>query len=79
MARHVPVEPGPQVDGRELIGGVVCNPRPLPERADWPEAFWLAHHRTDWLVNLETPSSLPLEQRVAALAAGTEAAAVLPV
>jgi hypothetical protein len=75
MAPHIAVETGAEVDGRALRDGVIFTQLDLRPREDWPEAYLLGHRHTDRVVNLETPSSLPLERRVAAQADAVRALA----
>lgn len=44
-------------------------------RPDWPEAFWLVAHHTGRCYTMETPSALPLADRVAAQRAAVLAVA----
>ena len=43
------------------------------KRLDWPEAFYLVHHKSPLSYTLEAPSDFPLATRVQALAAGVQA------
>ena len=62
-----PIDPSPLIEGREARGGII---RPLLnplEREKWPESIYLQVHHTRLSYTIETPSSLPLATRVAAL------------
>jgi murein tripeptide amidase MpaA len=63
--RPSPIDLSPLIEGREARGGVI-SPAVDPEgREKWPEAIYLQVNHTRLTYTLETPSSLPLEQRVA--------------
>jgi murein peptide amidase A len=68
-----PIDPSPEIEGREAKNGIICANRYLKERPDWPEAFYLIHHKTRLSYTLETPSDFPLLTRVNGLAAGVRA------
>jgi hypothetical protein len=68
-----PIDPSPLIEGREAKNGIICANRYLIERPDWPEAFYLIHHKTRLSYTLETPSDFPLLTRVNGLAAGVRA------
>lgn len=68
-----PIDPSLEIEGREAKGGIICANRYLVERPDWPEAFYLIHHKSPISYTLEAPSDFPLLTRVNALAAGTRA------
>jgi hypothetical protein len=73
-----PIDPSPEIDGREAAGGII-RPRLDPAtRPEWPEAFYLGMHKTRLGHTLEAPSDFPLAVRVAALVAGTRAALAAP-
>ena len=69
-----PVDLSPVIEGREARGGVICANADLHKRMDWPEAFYLIHHKTRLNYTLESPSDFPLATRVNALTAGVWAA-----
>jgi len=68
-----PIDPSPLIEGREARNGIICANRYLVERPDWPEAFYLIHHKTRLSYTLEAPSDFPLMIRANALAAGVRA------
>ena len=68
-SRVCPIDMSPEIEGRESKGGII---RPLldpPSREKWPESIYLQVNHTRLSYTIETPSSLPLETRVAALQA----------
>ncbi|MCI0747090.1 MAG: M14 family metallocarboxypeptidase [Verrucomicrobia subdivision 3 bacterium] len=69
-----PIDMSELIEGREACGGVICANRYLGTRPDWPEAFYLIHHKTRLSYTLEGPSDFPLLTRVNALATGARAA-----
>jgi predicted deacylase len=74
VSKVCPIDPSPLIEGREAKGGVI---RPLLnplEREKWPESIYLQVNHTRLSYTIETPSSLPLDTRVAALRAALEAA-----
>ncbi|MEM1058831.1 MAG: M14 family metallocarboxypeptidase [Verrucomicrobiota bacterium] len=81
MAQQVPIEEASEIDEFPADHGVISRESldldELFQRPDWPEAFYLTRHHTGACYTLETPSSLPLEQRVAAQVAAVKAAASL--
>jgi hypothetical protein len=66
-ARILPVDLSPVIDGREAHGGIIRPPGEPSERPKWPEAIYLRAHHTRLAYTVETPSQLPLAQRIAAL------------
>jgi hypothetical protein len=68
-----PIDDATTIDGREAANGIICANRYLIERPDWPEAFYLIHHKTRLSYTLEGPSDFPLLTRVNALAVGVRA------
>lgn len=68
-----PIDDSATIDGRDAQNGIICANRYLIERPDWPEAFYLIHHKTRMSYTLEGPSDFPLLTRVNALAAGVRA------
>src|SRR5204863_5755308 len=62
-----PIDLSPEIEGRTAQGGVICANPDLPRRPDWPEAFYLIHHKTRLSYTLEAPSDFPLSARVSAL------------
>ncbi len=68
-----PIDPAAIIDGRPAAGGII-RPNPDPARRElWPEAIYLHVHHTRVGYTLETPSLLPLAQRVAAHVAAVTA------
>jgi predicted deacylase len=72
-AKVCPIDLSPLIEGREAQGGIVRPRVNLAERPQWPEAFYLAAHKTRHSYTLESPSDFPLPMRVAALVAAVEA------
>jgi predicted deacylase len=68
-ATHCPIEMSPIIDGREAHGGVIRTAGDLLSREKWPEAIYLRANHTSLAYTVETPSSLQLGRRVAALKA----------
>jgi hypothetical protein len=63
---HGPVENAGVIDGRPVAEPGIIRPVSDPLlRETWPEAIYLRHHHGALDYTLETPSALPLEQRVA--------------
>lgn len=66
-ARHCPIENAAIIDGRESAAPGIIRPVSDPLLRDqWPEAIYLRHGRTTLSYTFESPTQLPLEQRVAA-------------
>jgi murein peptide amidase A len=65
LARHVPIELATEIDGFPAHRGIIRR-ESLPDRPDWPEALYLAHHLCRHGYTLETPSAAPLAHRVCA-------------
>jgi hypothetical protein len=74
VAKRCLIEPSEMIDGREARAGIVRPEHDPATRDLWPEAIYLRKHHTTLAYTIESPSSLPLEQRIhahcAALAAG---------
>jgi hypothetical protein len=68
-ARHCPIDMSPKIDEREAHGGIIRPVGDPLERENWPEAVYLRANHTRLAYTIETPSSLPLAQRVATLRA----------
>ncbi len=69
-----PIDHSPLIEGREAKGGII---RPILdpfEREKWPESIYLQVHHTRLSYTIETPSSLPLDTRIAALGGALKAA-----
>ncbi len=69
-----PIELAEQIDGRPASGGIIRPEGDPTQREVWPESIYLHAHHTRHSYGLETPSGLPLEQRIATLCAAIEAA-----
>lgn len=69
-----PIDLAELIDGRAAEGGLIRPNLDPAVRPDWPEALYLRAHHTSLSYTLETPSSLPLEQRVQALAIAVKTA-----
>ncbi|HKQ40277.1 MAG TPA: M14 family metallocarboxypeptidase [Verrucomicrobiae bacterium] len=69
-----PIDLSPVIEGRAAKDGIICANPDLPKRKDWPEAFYLIHHKTPLSYTLEAPSDFPLVTRVQALCRGVGAA-----
>jgi predicted deacylase len=75
VAAVCPIEPATVIDGHPIdVPGIIRPERDPRLRADWPEAIYLRAHHTMQTYTLESPSALPLPQRIAALRAAVEAA-----
>ncbi|MEO7411996.1 MAG: M14 family metallocarboxypeptidase [Opitutaceae bacterium] len=62
-----PIDQNQTIDGREVSAPGIIRPVSDPlERETWPEAIYLRAHHTTLGYTLESPSALPLPQRVAA-------------
>ncbi|PTY00742.1 succinylglutamate desuccinylase [Verrucomicrobia bacterium LW23] len=75
MARHLPIELAATIDDFPASQGVILRTEAHRHqmRDDWPEALYLSYHHADMGYTTETPSPLPLEQRVAAQVAAVRA------
>ncbi len=72
---HGPVETATVIDGRESAEPGIIRPVNDPLLRDtWPEAIYLRHHHGPLDYTLETPSVLPLAQRIATQRAVVRAA-----
>ncbi len=72
---HAPIESATIIDGREAAEPGIIRPISDPLLRDtWPEAIYLSRHHGPLDYTLETPSGLPLEQRIAAQRAVVRAA-----
>jgi protein MpaA len=70
-----PIEQATLIDGRPVTEPGIIRPDPDPElRELWPESIYLRTHHTRLGYTLETPSALPLEQRIAAHCTAVETA-----
>lgn len=69
-----PIDAAAQIDGRPAHGGII-RPEIDPEKRElWSEAVYLRAHHAPLVYTLETPSSFPMEKRVAAHCAAIETA-----
>lgn len=74
-ARHCPIETAAIIDGREAAAPGIIRPVNDPLlREQWPEAIYLRHRHTTLGYTFESPTRLPLEQRVAAHCGAVHAA-----
>ncbi|HEX2860778.1 MAG TPA: M14 family metallocarboxypeptidase, partial [Lacunisphaera sp.] len=72
---HVGIESGAVIDGRDSFEPGIIRPVSDPLlRETWPEAIYLRHHHCSLDYTTETPSRLPLEQRVVVHCAAIRAA-----
>jgi murein peptide amidase A len=75
VTRVCPLETATVIDGRAIDAPGIIRPLVDPQLRDArPEAIYLRAHHTSLGYTLETPSSLPLAQRIAAHGAAIEAA-----
>jgi hypothetical protein len=75
VSRVCPIETATVIDGREIAERGIIRPASDPLLRDlWPESIYLRAHHTLLGYTLETPSSFPLAQRIAAHAAAIETA-----
>lgn len=76
VAQTMPIETATIIDGRPIAERGIIRPLADPlQRDPWPESIYLRAHHTRLGYTVETPSSLPLATRIAALAAAVEAVA----
>jgi hypothetical protein len=68
-----PIDMSPTIEGRSAQNGVICANPDLQKRPDWPEAFYLTHHKTRLTYTLEASSDFLLPTRIHALATGVNA------
>lgn len=72
---HCPIDGATMIDGREIAEPGIIRPVSDPLlRETWPEAIYLREHHGTLHYTIETPSGLPLEQRIATLGAAITAA-----
>lgn len=70
---HIPIETSSVIDGRESFAPGIIRPLADPLlRETWPEAVYLRANHCALNYTLETPSILPGDQRIAALAAAVK-------
>jgi protein MpaA len=72
MEPFLPIEQATLIDDFAADRGLITRPKSAINRPDWPEALYLGTYLTDLGYTLETPSSLPLSQRVAAQTAALQ-------
>jgi len=66
----LPIESSAMIDGRATAEPGIIRPISDPLlRNNWPEAIYLCHAHTALCYTLETPTSFPLAQRIAAMSA----------
>jgi predicted deacylase len=73
-AQACPIDKSPMIDGREAKAGIIRPSGNPLEREKWAEAIYLLANHTRQTYTIESPSSLALEVRVAALRAAVIAA-----
>lgn len=67
LRQHLPIETANEIDGFPAEDGLISRfTEEVLKREDWPESLYLAKHLCPINYTLETPSSLPLEHRIAA-------------
>ena len=70
-----PIDPAAVIDGRPVSEPGIIRPISDPLlRETWPEAIYLRHYHSTLDYTIETPSALPLEQRIATHCAVLKAA-----
>ncbi len=70
-----PIDEATEIDGRPVDQRGIIRPVSDPlMRENWPEAIYLRAYHTTLSYTLETPSALPLSQRIAAMRAAVETA-----
>jgi protein MpaA len=75
VERACPIERATVIDGREIAETGIIRPLSDPlQRELWPESIYLRAHHTRLSYTLESPSTFPIEQRVAAHTAAIEVA-----
>ena len=75
VSKVCPVETATVIDGRAIAEPGIIRPIDDPLlREAWPESIYLRAHHTRLGYTIETPSSFPLAQRIAAHRAAIEAA-----
>jgi protein MpaA len=74
VSKVCPIDFSDVIEDRPAKNGVIRPNIKPQERPDWPEALYLISHKSRQGYTLEAPSDFPLESRVAALAAGVNAA-----
>jgi len=73
VSRVCPIDTSPIIDGRASAAIGIIRPEADPLlRENWPEAIYLRAHHALLTYTLESPSALPLAQRIACLRAAIE-------
>jgi hypothetical protein len=72
-----PIDLSEMIDDRPAVLGILRPAIDPATRELWPEAIYLQTHHTQLGYTIETPSGLPLEQRIAALTAAVTTAVKL--
>lgn len=67
VAEICPIDRSSEIDGWPAENGVIHPDKDPFQRPEWPEALFLITNKTRLSYTLESPSSFPLETRVAAL------------
>jgi murein peptide amidase A len=71
----IPIETASVIDGRPIDEPGIIRPLSDPRlRSNWPEAIFLSLEHTTLSYTLETPSALPMPQRISAMRAAVESA-----
>ena len=68
-----PIDPSPTIEDRPAKGGIIRPNIYVPNRPQWPEAFYLITYKSRLGYTLEAPSDFPLSLRVSAEVAGVRA------
>jgi hypothetical protein len=75
-----PIETASVIDGRPVAARGIIRPIADPSQRElWPESIYLRAHHTTLGYTIESPSSLPIAQRIAALRAAIETAVRLSI
>ena len=75
VSKVCPIETAAVIDGREADAPGIIRPVADPLLRDlWPEAIYLRAHHTPLTFTFESPSALPMPQRIAALRAAVATA-----
>ena len=69
-----PIDNSPLIEGRAARNGVIRPKQDPTRRPDWPEAFYLIHHKTPLSYTFEAPSDFPLSTRVTTLVVASRTA-----
>ena len=64
LAKMIPIDPRPVIEGRRAHGGVIRRNFRIMRRKLWPEAFYMFGHHTDHTLTTETPGGFDFEKRV---------------